>query len=64
MNKVIKSIFLFLLIGILIFSVVYPNIYWFINSKLTKMELLVKFWYFVPIAIISGLISLKLFNNV
>lgn len=62
MSDKIKKYLLTILVIIVIFSVIYPIIFWIRNPELTQMQVLFKIWWDIPLCMGCALFGLKLNN--
>ena len=57
--KALREILGWVSIALAIGLLLTPNIYWFFNAELTKMEIFIKFWWMLIAAILLFGLGLK-----
>lgn len=62
MNEKLKSYVMSGLAIAVIFSIIYPIVFWVRNPELTQIQVLFKIWWDIPLGLGSALLFYKLIN--
>ena len=62
MNEKVKGYLLTVLAIIVIFSIIYPIVFWIRNSELTQIQVLFRIWWDIPLGLGSALLAYKLID--